>query len=138
MTVVFHHSDRRVWRAVQTAIRDAGFAVRDVQTLDKRQDSFKQINNAGSVKHDLVISAIKLSKRPGAGGELPQEEVERIWEFVEHRLRSLTDDDETSQRERSDCLLYSRVVADCVRRGVEMPLSANDFYAQLRTRFPDR
>jgi hypothetical protein len=138
MTVVFHHSDRRVWRAVQTAIRDAGFAVRDVQTLDKRQDSFKQINHAGSVKHDLVISAIKLSKRPGVGGELPQEEVERIWEFVEHRLQSLSDDDENSQRERSDCLLYSRVVADCVRRGLEMPLSANDFYAQLRIRFPDR
>lgn len=137
MTVVFHHSDRRVWRAVQTAIRDAGFAVRDVRTLDKRQDSFKQINNAGSVKHDLVISAIKLGRASRAGGALPLEDVERIWEYVARRLESLTDD-AASERERSDCLLYSRVIADCVRRGVEMPLSANDFYAELRVRFPGR
>lgn len=134
MTVVFHHSDRRVWHAVQASIRDAGFSIRDVHTLDKRQDSFKQLNHAGSVKHDLVISAIKRTGPRPVAADLTREDETLVWRFVAARLAALPAG-ATDDLERSECLLYSRVVADCVRRGVEVPLSAADFYAGLRERF---
>lgn len=134
MTVVFHHAERRVWHAVQAAIRDAGFSVRDVRTLDKRQESFKQQNLAGSVKHDLVISALKVPPSDQAGGPLQRVAAEQVWEFVARRLMALPKNS-PDDAERSDCLLYSRVVADCVQRGVEVPLSAAEFYAGLRERF---
>ncbi|MEY4179102.1 MAG: hypothetical protein RLY70_2676 [Planctomycetota bacterium] len=66
MTVVFHHADSRVWNAAKAALDEARFAVRDVRTLDKCQDSFKQINNVGSVKYDLLISAERLATTIGS------------------------------------------------------------------------
>lgn len=149
LTVVFHHSDRRVWHALQAAIHDAGFSVVDVRTLDKRQDSFKQLNHAGSVKHDLVISARKrpvteeaIATKVSAAKEARDADVADMWRFVARRLRALErmsaarHDD--AEREREECLLFSRMVADCVRRNVEVPVSAAEFYAGLRARFDER
>ena len=153
LTVVFHHSDRRVWHALQAAIRDAGFLVVDVRTLDKRQDSFKQLNHAGSVKHDLVISARKpavaalAARRPAtnlaAESQLAvRKQVDQVWRFVERHLRKLDraarGREGELRREREESLLFSRVVAECVRRDVEVPISAAEFYAGLRARFDER
>lgn len=59
MTVEFHNSKNAVWNAIQEALSRTGFVVADVRTLDKKQQSFKQINSNGAVKQDLVISAYK-------------------------------------------------------------------------------
>ena len=40
--------------------------------------------------------------------------------------------------ERQDYLLFDRMVAFHVQRGVSVPLSASEFYAGLRQRFPER
>ncbi len=91
-------------------------------------------NLAGSVKHDLVISALKVAPSDQEEGPLQRVAAEQVWEFVARRLTALAGDS-LDDAERSDCLLYSRVVADCVQRGVEVPLSAAEFYAGLRERF---
>ena len=59
ITIEFHNSQNAVWNAIQEGIQRAGFIVADVRTLDKKQDSFKQIRTTGAVKQDLVISAYK-------------------------------------------------------------------------------
>ncbi len=146
MTVVFHHADPGVWNAARAALHEAHFAIRDVRTLDKCQDSFKQINHAGSVKYDLLIAAERLDAAaalvpppalalPGrastAAATDPPADTAWIWEFVAARLAEAGD-----ARDRVECLLYSRLVADCLCRNRDVPLAAADFYAALRERHP--
>lgn len=143
MTVEFHNSKNSVWNAIQESLQRAGFVVADVRTLDKKQGTFKQTTSAAAVKQDLVISAYK-----------PNEELERrfgleagteggVWDFVESHLRQLPvvvekDGAVEPVAERMGYLLFDRMVAFHVQRGVSVPLSAAEFYAGLKQRYPER
>lgn len=143
MTVEFHNSKNSVWNAIQESLQRAGFVVADVRTLDKGMGSFKQVTAAAAVKQDLVISAYK-----------PNEELERrfgleagteggVWDFVESHLRQLPvvvekDGAVEPVAERMGYLLFDRMVAFHVQRGVSVPLSAAEFYAGLKQRYPER
>jgi DNA modification methylase len=59
MTVIFHNSSREVWAALQTAIGDAGFAIRGTQTFDKEHGTFKQFVSENAVGYDLVLHCRK-------------------------------------------------------------------------------
>ena len=143
MTVEFHNSKNSVWNAIQEALQAAGFVVADVRTLDKKQGSFKQVTSANAVKQDLIISCYKpdgsLEERfkREAGTE------EGAWDFVRTHLRQLPvfvskDGQAEVIAERQSYLLFDRMVAFHVQRGVTVPLSAAEFYAGLARRFPER
>ncbi len=143
MTVVFHNSRNSVWNSIQEALQVAGFVVADVRVLDKQQGSFNQAIAVGSVKQDLVISAYKpnygLEKRFSleAGTE------EGVWDFMRTHMKQLPvfvikDGQVEVVAERQNFLLFDRMVAFHVQRGVTVPLSAAEFYAGLAQRFPER
>jgi len=143
MTIEFHNSQNSVWMAIQEALSRAGFVVADVRTLDKKQGTFKQVTSAGAVKQDLIISAYK----PNGGLEerfkLTAGTQEGIWDFVRQHLKHLPIFDEKDGivkiiTDRQPYLLFDRMVAFHVQRGVIVPISAGDFYAGLRQRFPER
>ncbi len=143
MTVEFHNSQNRVWNAIQESLQHAGFVVADVRTLDKKQGSFKQVTSGGAVKQDLVISAYK----PNGGLEerfkLTAGTEEGVWDFVRTHLKQLPvfvskDGKAEVIAERQNYLLFDRMVAFHVQRGVTVPLSAAEFYAGLAQRFPER
>jgi hypothetical protein len=115
----------------------------DVRTLDKQQGTFKQVTDPSSVKQDLVITSYKpnavLEKRflLEAGTE------EGVWDFVTNHLNQLPvfvskGNKGETLAERQDYLLFDRMVAFHVQRGVSVPLSASDFYAGLRNRFAEQ
>ncbi|MGZ3611240.1 MAG: DNA methyltransferase [Ktedonobacteraceae bacterium] len=143
MTVIFHNSRNSVWNAIQEAMQAAGFVIADVRTMDKQQGSYRQVTSS-AVKQDLVISTYK----PNGGledrfqGEAGYEE--GVWDFVRTHLRQLPVfvSAKAGQgeviAERLDYLLFDRMVAFHVQRGVAVPLSAPEFYAGLRQRFPQR
>ena len=142
MTVVFHNSRNAVWNAIQEAMLAAGFVVADVRTLDKQQGSYRQVTST-AVKQDLVISAYK----PNGGLEerfrLEAGTEEGVWDFVRTHLRQLPifvakDGEAEAIAERQNYLLFDRMVAFHVQRGVTVPLSAAEFYAGLEQRFPPR
>jgi ssDNA-binding Zn-finger/Zn-ribbon topoisomerase 1 len=62
MTVIFHNSSREVWAALQSAISDAGFAVRGTQTFDKEHGTFKQFVSDNAVGYDLVLHCRKTDR----------------------------------------------------------------------------
>ena len=139
MTVVFHNSKNSVWNAIQEAMLAAGFVVADVRTLDKQQGSYRQVTST-AVKQDLVISAYK----PNGGLEdrfrLQAGADEGVWDFVRTHMRQLPvfvtkDGRAEAIAERHSYLLYDRMVAFHVQRGVMVPLSASEFYAGLEQRF---
>ena len=142
MTVVFHNSRNAVWNAIQEAILAAGFVVADVRTLDKRQGSYRQVTST-AVKQDLVISAYKPNYGLEARFELAAGTEEGVWDFVRTHLRQLpvfvaSDDRAEVIAERQNFLLFDRMVAFHVQRGVLVPLAAAEFHAGLATRFPER
>lgn len=143
MTIEFHNSQNRVWNAIQESLQYAGFVVADVRTLDKKQGSFKQVTSGGAVKQDLVISTYK----PNGGLEdrfkLEAGTEEGVWDFVRSHLKQLSvfvskDDRAEVIAERQNYLLFDRMVAFHVQRGVTIPLSAAEFYAGLVQRFSER
>lgn len=143
MTVEFHNSQNRVWNAIQESLQYAGFVVADVRTLDKKQGSFKQVTSGGAVKQDLVISAYK----PNGGLEdrfkLEAGTEDGVWDFVRTHLKQLPvfvskDGQAEIVAERQNYLLFDRMVAFHVQRGVTVPLSAAEFYAGLTQRFSER
>ena len=143
MTVVFHNSRNSVWTAIQESLQNAGFVVADVRVLDKQQGSFNQAVAVGSVKQDLVISAYK----PNGGLEdrfkLTAGTEEGVWDFVRTHLKQLPvfvskDGQAEVIAERQNYLLFDRMVAFHVQRGVTVALSAAEFYTGLAQRFSGR
>ncbi len=142
MTVVFHNSRNSVWNAIQEAMQAAGFVVADVRTLDKQQGSYRQVTST-AVKQDLVISAYK----PNGGLEdrfkLTAGTEDGVWEFLRTHLKQLPvfvskNGNAETIAERQNYLLFDRMVAFHVQRGVTVPLSAAEFYAGLTQRFSER
>ena len=142
MTVVFHNSKNAVWNAIQEAMLAAGFVVADVRTLDKKQGSFKQVTST-AVKQDLVISAYK----PNCGLEerfkLEAGTEDGVWDFVRTHMRQLPvfvakDGQAEVVAERQNYLLFDRMVAFHIQRGITVPLSATEFYEGLAQRFAER
>ncbi len=142
ITVEFHNSKNAIWTSIQEALGRAGFIIADVRVLDKGMLTKKQLN-ANAVNKDLVISAYK----PNSGLEdrfkLEAGELDGVWDFIRTHLRQLpvfVADNEQAEIivERQNFLLFDRMVAFHVQRGVTVPLSASEFYDGLAQRFPVR
>jgi DNA modification methylase len=143
MTVEFHNSQNAVWSSIQEALQRAGFVIADVRVLDKKIKTHTQRTAGGSVNKDLAISAYK----PNGGLEerfkLEAGTYEGVWDFVRTHLKQLPvfvskDGQAEVIAERQDYLLFDRMVAFHVQRGVTVPLSAAEFYAGLVQRFSER
>ena len=144
MTVEFHNSKNAVWNAIQEAILRVGFMIADVRILDKQQGTFKQVTTSAAVKQDLIISAYKprsdFERRFRAeGGSL-----EGAWAFIRQHLEQLPipalqeNGLIESLTERQAYLLYDRMVAFHIQRGLTVPLSAPEFYQGLHQRLLER
>lgn len=131
ITVVFHNSRSSVWNGIQEAITKAGFIISQVSTLDKQQGSYKQVTAPGAVANDLVISAFKpkesfenaFLKAAGIGLE-----VTFLQEFLENLpVKTVI--------ERTEKMLYSKMIAYYIQRGYEINYDAKAFYSLLVKHF---
>lgn len=143
MTVVFSNSRAAVWNAIQLALQQAGFVVAEVNALDKKQGSFKQVTSTTAVKQDLVISAYK----PNGGLEQRFKErgatTESAWDFVQTHLRQLPVSKVKGTVlefvvERDARRIYDRMVAWFIRHDAPVPLSTDEFLSGIRSRFVER
>jgi hypothetical protein len=142
MTVVFHNSRNAVWNAIQESLQSVGFVVADVRTLDKQQGSYRQVTSMAT-KQDLVISAYKANGVLEDCFKLKAGTEDGVWEFVRTHLSNLPVFVKKGGRseviaERKEYLLFDRMIAFHVQRGVTVPLSSAEFYAGLSRRFSER
>ncbi len=143
MTVEFHNSQNAVWNAIQEGLWEAGFIIADVRTLDKQKGTTKQLSYGTAVKQDLIISAYKPNRDFEKRFEIEAGAEEGVWDFVRTHLAQLPTFVSTNGRaevivERMGYLLFDRMVAFHVQRGVTVPISAAGFYAGLKQRYPER
>lgn len=143
ITIEFHNSQNAVWNAIQEALLLAGFVVADVRTLDKQQTSLKQATSTSAVKQDLIISAYKPNEQftktfmDKIGSE------ETAWEFVRQHLSNIpvvviSDEKIELIAERRAFLLYDRMVAYHIMKGIAVPVDSTDFYRGLEEKFLKR
>jgi 16S rRNA G966 N2-methylase RsmD len=138
MTIAFHNSQSAVWNAIQEAVRRAGFILADVRILDKKLLTYKQ-SQQRLARVDLVLSAYKPADRPAQPCQLKTGTKEAAWRFIrKHLVRLPAPRNGELILERTDNLLFDRMVAHHLRRGVSVPLSAPEFFAGLRERFEER
>jgi hypothetical protein len=142
MTVEFSNRSNAVWNAISEAMQSCGFVVADVRVFDKKQGTIRQ-DLGQSIKKDLIISAYK-----------PEEELERLfvseagsangaWDFVKAHLLQLPvfirqNGSAEVILERQRGVLFERMVAFHVQRGIPVPVDAGEFYSGLAERFYER
>lgn len=143
MTVVFSNTQAAVWNGIQTALQEAGFVVANVAALNKGQGSFNAVTNATSVKQDLVISAYK----PNGGLEDRFQKsggnTDSVWDFVRTHLGYLAPvkmkgGELEFIKERDPRIIFDRMVAWFVKHGFPVPMSSQEFQAELSQRFMPR
>jgi hypothetical protein len=144
MTVEFHNSQNAVWNSILEALLRVGFMIADVRTLDKKQGTFKQLTTTSAVKQDLVISAYKPQAEFEQRFVAENGSVRGAWEFIGQHLEHVAPPTLTEENliefieERAPYLLYDRMVAYHIQRGLSVPLSAPEFYRGLKERFAER
>ena len=142
ITLEFHNSLNAVWNSMQEALFKAGFVVADVRTLDKKHRTLHQ-DSGYTVKQDLIVSAYKANDGLEDRFKIKSGTEEGVWDFVRTHLNNLpvyVNKDGCSEviAERKEFLLYDRMVAFHIQRGVSVPLSAPEFYQGLAQQFPER
>jgi hypothetical protein len=142
MTVEFSNTSAAVWNGIQTALQRAGFIIANVSGLDKKQGSFNAVNNATSVKQDLVISCYKPSEEFESKFKSVQGEF-AVWDFVTEHLCHLPvhikrESSTTAIIERSPKILFDRLITFYLMRGLPVPIDARDFQEGLKQRFIER
>jgi hypothetical protein len=131
ITVEFHNSKSSVWNKIQEGLTHAGFVVSSVKILDKKKGTINQSYIHGTVKSDLVISAYKPSE--GFSRKFISElgkglEVEFVREFLNMQPSRPT-------IERTDKMLYSKMLAFYIQHGYEINYDAKSFYSLLHSSF---
>ena len=143
ITVEFHNSKNRIWNSIQQAIQRAGFVIADVRTLDKQKGTTKQLSYSMTVKQDLVISSYKPQYEVSTSTGLDSSEEESAWGFTANHLSQLpvvvnNESGIEPIAERQAYMLYDRMVAYHVMRGMPVPLDASDYNRGLDERYAFR
>lgn len=143
MTVEFSSTKAEIWNIIQTALSRANFIIASVDSLNKGQGTFNSQTNPTSVKQDLIISCYKISDRFIKRFESVKHSDVGVWEFVAEHLEHLpihlvSGNSTTAIIERSPKILFDRLIAFYVQRGLLVPIDAGKFQQGLRERFIER
>lgn len=144
ITIVFHNSHNSIWNAIQETLGLVGFVVADVRTMDKQQGSYRQVTSRHATKQDMVITAYKANGGLEERFKLNAGTEEGVWDFVRTHLNNLPvfvmnkAGESEVIAERKEYLLYDRMVAFHVQRGVTFPFTSSEFYQGLSQRFAER
>mgnify|MGYP006082033597 CR=1 FL=1 len=144
MTVIFSNTEASVWNVIQYAISQAGFIVSNVSIMDTSRPGLHGIIGPIAVKQPLVLSCYKPSSEINSLLESSKDTNELgIWSFVEDFLNHvpihINKGDATNPViERGPKILFDRLIAFYVLKGLPVPIDAGAFQKGLRERFIER
>ena len=143
MTVEFSNTKADIWNIIQTALIRSNFVIASVDSLDKGQGTFNSQTNPTSVKQDLIISCYKPSSEFDKKFKENKNPNIAVWDFVIEHLNHLPihlvkENSTTAIIERSPKILYDRLIAFYIQRGLHVPIDASKFQQGLRERFIER
>ncbi len=132
ITIEFHNTSNKIWNLIQNCVTKAGFVISNVSILDKKHGGIQPVG-ANYANKDLVISAYKpkqsferrFLEQTGAGLEE---------EFIRMHLSHLPAEPSI---ERTEQMLYSKLLAYYVQRGYAVKYDAKTFYKMLHHHFKE-
>lgn len=135
ITVEFHNSKAEIWRIIQNAMIHAGFSISHVAVLNKVQGTIHQDSKLDtSVKNDLIINAYKPAKK-FSNNFLKTAGLNMELDFIKMHLDKLPILDNIN---RTQHMLYSRLLAYYIQNGFEVRLDSIEFYNLLNSNFHER
>lgn len=144
ITVEFHNAKNIYWNIIQNALQRNGFVIADVRVLDKKRGNLAQLINKSAVIQDLIIAAYKPKEDITTIFNKQHNEYDTVWSFVRQHLENINivvyneDNKIEFNQERSNYLLYDRMVAYHIVHGIPVPIGADDFYRELDKRYLKR
>lgn len=143
MTVEFSNTSASIWNIIQNGLNRAGFVVSKVDALNKTRGGLHAMLGPVAVKQDLVITCYKPSSSLFQAFTNQSDCREGVWTFTEEHLRHLpihltSGNSTTAIIERSPKILFDRLIAFYVQKGLPVPIDAIKFQKGLRERFVDR
>lgn len=131
ITIEYHNSKSAIWNGLQEALNKAGFLVAHTSILKNKGGSFIINVSPNSVSNDLMINAYKpsealITKLNATSGVNVEEE------FVHMLLNSLP---VRPMIERTEKMLYSKMVGYYIQRNYELNYDAKSFYQLLFKNF---
>lgn len=140
MTVEFSNTKASIWNSIQSALADAGFIIATVASLDKSRGGLHAMIGPTAVKQDLVISAYKPDKGFEERFNKSDDLESGVWGFVNAHLEYLPvvkveGKSLAKITERDPRILFDQLVAFYVRRGLQVPMSSQEFQIGLAQRF---
>ena len=143
MTVEFSNTKSAVWNVIQNSLITAGFVVADISALDKKQGGMRSISSLTGVRQDLIISCYKPSSEFEKNFKKHLNTTVAVWDFVEEHLHHLPihlikGNATSSIIERNPRILFDRLIAFYVQKGLPVPIDAGKFQQGLRERFIER
>lgn len=143
MTVIFSNTSAAIWNTIQYSINSAGFVIASVHALNKGKGGLKALIGPTAVNQDLVISCYKPSSEFDERFKKDFNDEIGVWDFVEDHMNHLpihvmSGDSTSAIIERSPKILFDRLIAFYVQKGLPVPLGAVKFQQGLRERFSER
>ncbi len=143
ITIEFSNTSAAVWNSIQTALLNSGFVIANTSALDKKQGGMRSITTATAVRQDLIITCYKPSSEFDEKFKQHQNTDVAVWDFVEEHLHHLPihlvkENATTAIIERSPKILFDRLIAFYVQKGLPVPIDAGKFQEGLRERFIER
>lgn len=143
MSVIFSNTNAATWNAIQLALQNAGFVVADVSYLNTNRPGLHGIIGPVAVKQPLVISCYKPSLTFEDNFIKDTVDNKGMWVFIEEHLSRLPinlvrQNSRISIIERNPKILFDRMIAFYVQRGLPVPIDAGKFQQGLRERFVER
>jgi len=131
ITIEYHNSKSAIWNGLQEALTKSGFVIAHTSVLKNKGGSFVINVSPNSVANDLIINAYKPSEQfltnfvANAGHNV---EIE----FIEGLLSSLPIQ---PMLERTEKMLYSKMIAYYLLKGYQINYDARSFYEMLYQNF---
>ena len=131
ITIEYHNSKSAIWNGLQEALTKAGFVIAHTSVLKNKGGSFIINVSPNSVANDLIINAYKPSEsflssftsNAGRNVEI---------EFIGDLLSSLPIQ---PILERTEKMLYSKMIAYYLQKGYQINYDARSFYEMLYQNF---
>ena len=131
ITIEYHNSSSKIWNGLQESLTKAGFVIAHTSVLKNKGGSFIINVSPNSVANDLMISAYKpkssftkkFTSQAGENSEL---------DFIQMFLQSLP---VKAILERTEKMLYSKMIGYYLLSGFEINYDSNYFYKMLNTNF---
>lgn len=143
INIEFSNTSASIWNTIQTSLTQSGFVVSQVFALNKGRGGLMGIIGPVAVNQDLLIACYKPSLEFNEKFNKSINHDIFVWDFIEEHLLHLpvhliVGNSTSAIIERGPKILFDRLIAFYLQKGLPVPIDASKFQIGLKERFIER